>query len=98
MNLFNFEISCFKNFNKNNFQYICKFLNCYKSDDKIILVFETFSTTLKNELIKKKKFNLNEIACILIKINEMIKYFSIRQINDIIFTPETLGINKKKRK
>ena len=28
MNLFNFEISCFKNFNKNNFQYICKFLNC----------------------------------------------------------------------
>ena len=96
MNLFNFEITCFKNFNKNNFQYICKFLNCYKSDDKIILVFETFSTTLKNELIKKKKFNLNEIACILIKINEMIKYFSIRQINDIIFTPETLGINKKK--
>ena len=95
MNLFNFEISCFENFNKNNFKYICKYLNSYKTDNKIILVFEKFSTTLKNELINKTKFSLFEIACILIKINEMIKYFSIRQIQDIIFTPETLGINKK---
>jgi len=55
MNLFNFEISCFENFNKNNFKYICKYLNCYKSDNKIILVFEKFNTTLKNELINKKK-------------------------------------------
>ena len=95
MNLFNFEISCFDNFNKNNFKYICKYLNGYKTDNKIILVFEKFTTTLKNELIKKTKFNLKEITCMLIKINEMIKYFSIRQIQDIIFTPETLGINKK---
>ena len=95
MNLFNFEISCFENFNKNNFKYICKYLNCYKSDNKIILVFEKFNTTLKNELINKKKLCMKEITCILIKINEMIKYFSIRQIHDIIFTPETIGINKK---
>ena len=95
MNLFNFEISCFENFNKNNFKYICKYLNCYKSDNKIILVFEKFNTTLKNELINKKKLCMKEITCILIKINEMIKYFSIRQIQDIIFTPETIGINKK---
>ena len=95
INLFNFETSCFENFNKNNFKHICRLLNNYKTDNKIILVFEKFDTTLKNELIKKKKLNMNEIACLLIKINEMIKYFSIRQIQDIIFTPETLGINKK---
>ena len=94
MNLFNFKISCFENFNKNNFKYICKYLNSYKIDNKIILVFEKFSTTLKNELINKTKLSLKEITCILIKINEMIKYFSIRQIQDVIFTPETLGINK----
>ena len=54
MNLFNYEISCFENFNKNNFKYICKYLNGYKTDNKIFLVFEKFNTTLKNELIKKK--------------------------------------------
>ena len=92
--LFDIERSYFNNFNKNNFKYICELINSYKTNEKIIFVFEKFSTTLKNELIKKK-FKIEEITTLLLKINEILKYFSKRQIQEVIFSPETIAINKK---
>ena len=88
------ERSYFNNFNKNNFKYICELINCYKTNKTIILVLEKFTTTLKNELIKKK-FNIEELTTLMLKINEILKYFSKRQIQEVIFTPETIAIYKK---
>ena len=62
------ERSYFNNFNKNNFKYICELINCYKTNKTIILVLEKFTTTLKNELIKKK-FNIEELTTLMLKIN-----------------------------
>ena len=67
------ERSYFNNFNKNNFKYICELINCYKTNKTIILVLEKFTTTLKNELIKKK-FNNEELTTLMLKINEILKY------------------------
>ena len=96
--LFDLERKYYKNYNKNNFKYIAKFINSYKTNDKIIFVFDKFTTTLRNEIIKKKKFKLEEIKHLFLKINEMIKYFAQRQIKEALFTPETLAINKNNEK
>ena len=92
--LFDIERSYFSNYNDNNFEYICELINSYKTNEKIIFVFEKFTTTLKNKLIKKK-FKIEEITTLLLKINEILKYFSKRQIQEVIFTPETIAINEK---
>ena len=93
--LFALERSYFHDYNKNNFKYICKCINCYKTNEQIILVFEKFTTTLKNELLNKKVFKIEDILILIIKINELIKYFSKREIYEIVFSPETIGINKE---
>ncbi len=69
--------------------------NCYQSDKKVIFVFESFETTLRNEIKQKAKLNANEIRYILIQINEAIKYLNQRNINEVIVSPDTIGINKK---
>ena len=69
--------------------------NCYQSKDKIIFVYEHFETTLRNEMKQKGKFKLDEIKYILIQINEAIKYLNQRNINEVIVSPDTIGINKK---
>ena len=68
--------------------------NCYQSDKKVIFVFESFETTLRNEIKQKAKLNANEIRYILIQINEAIKYLDQRDINEILISPDTIAINK----
>jgi len=93
LEFFDLERNHFYNFNNNRFKYISKFINCYKSKEKVVFIFEKFTNTLRNEIAKKKKFNLEEIKYLLIKINEIIKYFERRKIEEVIFTPETIGTN-----
>ena len=96
--LFDLERKYYQNYNKNSFKYISKFINSYKTNDQIIFVFDKFTTTLRNEIIKRKKFEIEEIRHLFLKINEMIKYFAQRQIKEAIFTPETLALDKKNEK
>ena len=56
LELFDLERNNFTNFNKNRFKYISKFINCYKSKEKVVFIFEKFTTTLRNEINKKKNF------------------------------------------
>ena len=95
ISLFDIERSNYKQFNRKNFKFICKFIECYKSNEKIIFVFEKFETTLRNEMIKKKEFKIEEIKCFLLKLNEMIKYFANKNIQEIIFSKDTIAINRK---
>ena len=89
------ERSNYINFKKKNNKFICKFIDCYKSNEKIIFVFEKFTTTLRNEMINKKTFKIEDIKILLLKLNEMVKYFLNKKIFEVIFSPETIAINKK---
>ena len=95
ISLFDIEMSDFKKFKKKNNKYICKFIECFKSKEKIIFVLEKFTTTLRNEIIRKKKFEIEEIRCFLLKLNEMIKYLLNKNIIEVVFSPDTIGINRK---
>ena len=95
ISLFDIERSNYKKFNRKNFKFICKFIECYKSNEKIIFVLEKFESTLRNEMIKKKEFTIEEIICFLLKLNEMIKYFTNKKIQEIIFSKDTIAINRK---
>ena len=95
ISLFDIERNNHNTFNKNNYKYICKFIECYRTKEKIIFVYEKFSTTLRNEMLKKKSFKIEEIQCFLLKLNEMIKYFTIKNIQGIILSPDTIAINRK---
>ena len=46
-------------------------------------------------MIKKKEFKIEEIKCFLLKLNEMIKYFANKNIQEIIFSKDTIAINRK---
>ena len=89
------ERSNYINFKKKNNKFICKFIDCYKSNEKIIFIFEKFTTTLRNEMINKKTFKIEDIKILLLKLNEMVKYFLNKKIFEVIFSPETIAINKK---
>ena len=75
-------------------KYIIKLYDSLFVDNKIILIFDFFETTLRELLIKQKRLNITEIRILLIQINEAVKYLKNSGINDIIISPENIGINK----
>ena len=89
--LFYIEKDHFKNFHS---KYIIKLVDYYSSINKRILVFEYFETTLKEILKEKKALTIDEIKNLLIQINEGVKHLNNKEINNIIISPENIGINK----
>ena len=84
----------FENLKKCQNKYINKLYDFLLVENKIIFIFDFFETTLRELLIKQKKLSIIEIRILLIQINEAIKYLKFIGINDIIFSPENIGINK----
>jgi len=73
-------------------KYINKLYDFLVFENKIIFIFDFFEITLRELLIKQKKLSIDEIRILLIQINEAIKYLKCNGINDIIFTPDNIGI------
>ena len=87
------------NMKKCNNKYIIKSLDDFIQDDKIIMVIECVDSTLRALLEEKKSLEINEIKKLIIKLNEGIKHLNKKRINNIIISPENIGIiNNKKSK
>ena len=63
----------------------------YSSINKAILVYDYFDLTLKNI---KQKLTIDEIRCLLFQINDAIQELDKLKINNIIISPENIGLIK----
>ena len=97
-----YEISKFEGINLRNCssKYIIKLIdycNDYVNEKNFqIFIFENFDKTLDKLLKEKKTLKVEEIRNILIKLNEGIKHLENNKINNIIISPENIGIIENK--
>jgi len=83
------------NLNKCNNKYIIKLLESFKTS---IFVLEYCDKTLRDIMTQKKTLKIQEIRTILIKLNEGVKHLDKNKINNILITPENIGIIENKDK
>ena len=85
------------NMKRCNNKYIIKSFDDFIQDNKIILIIEKMDSTLKALFEEKKSFKIDEIKKLLIKLNEGIKHLDKNRINNIIVSPENIGIIKNEK-
>ena len=77
-------------------KYIVKLLESHFNEMIKFMILDNIDSTLKDLYEKQKKFSIKEIKSILIQLNEALKYLDNNKINNIIISPERIGIINNK--